>query len=41
MILHLFVDHAESIFNTISVGKDVCKEDVDHIIIPKPCNYGL
>jgi len=35
MILYLFVDYAENIFNTISVGKDVCKEDVDHIIMTK------
>lgn len=32
MILHLFVDHADNIFNIISVGKNVCKESVDHII---------
>jgi len=32
MVLHLFADHADNVFNIISVVEDVCKESVDHII---------
>jgi len=28
MILCLFIDYADNVFNIISVGKNMCKEDV-------------